>query len=255
MAAESDLCVEDLAQELHLTDRYIRELARAAISRSGKVGLTLLEDPTTGKPIKGEDGLAFSVVSSPPSRRGRPSKKRGESTWAFRRVRLDSVTLAQRYLLPGSPQGRNQKSIKAIAAAAGITPGGPVRGLSDASPGEPTHVIAADDPGPVLGMLLLPEGMPVEWRPSKGDHVEVLVRGTLLVPTAGPIGMGPGFDRILWDLETQCWWGEPQEERRLLEMFGSWGLDHESDGRKPAAVLLSGVQGLRLDWVHGDPRD
>lgn len=251
MPVGPDLRVKDLVKALSRTDSDIRDLARDAKDGPDGAEWPVLKDRTTGAPITDKDGWAYAVVAAPPGRRGRPSLRRGEYPWTFRRVEPpQSVTLAQRFLLPGSTQGRDHKIIDAIAAAAGITPGAPVRAQVGDRPGEPTQVISADCAGPVLGMLLRPEGRQVGWRTAMGDCVEVLVWGTLLLPAAGPIGMGPGFDRLLWDPEACCWRGEPVEGSSLLELLGSWGLDHSSDGGEPVAALIGGDDGLRLQWVR-----
>lgn len=109
-------------------------------------------------------------------------------------------------------------------------------------------MITADGPGPILGMLLRPEGAAEGWQPRMGDRVQALVQGTLLLPSAGPIGMG-AVDRLLWDPEDLCWRGEPLEGRRMLELRGSWGLDHCSKDGELAAALIDGKFGLRLEWV------
>jgi hypothetical protein len=280
MPVGCDPHVKDLAESLGFTERYIRNLATAAKKRSDRVEWLALRDPSTGEPLTDKDGWAYVVVTSPPTRRGRPKITAGEHCWTFRRVEPTEpvvftpepvvftpepvvftpepvvttqeprVTTEQRYLLPGSPLGRDQRIILAIAAAAGIMSADPVRVLIGAREGEPMQVKAADGPGPVLGMALRPEGWTGSWQTNMGDRVEVLVRGALLLPTAGPIGMGPGFDRLLWDPEAHSWCGEPMEGRRLLELFGSAGLDHSSDGSEPAVALINGDLGLRLDWVH-----
>lgn len=266
MPVGCDLRVKDVAGSLGFTERYIRDLAADAKNRSDKVEWLALRDRSTGEPLTDKDGWAYVVVTSPPARRGRPNISAGEHCWTFRRVeptepvvftpepvvttQKPRVTTEQRYLLPGSPLGRDQRIILAIAAAAGIMSADPVRVLIGAREGEPMQVKAADGPGPVLGMALRPEGWTGSWQTNMGDRVEVLVRGALLLPTAGPIGMGPGFDRLLWDPEAHSWCGEPMEGRRLLELFGSAGLDHSSDGSEPAVALINGDLGLRLDWVH-----
>ncbi len=251
MPAGPRLGVNDLAKVRNRTARDIRELAREAMDAPDMVDWPVLRDRTTGEPITDKDGLAYAVVDAPPARRGRPALSRGEVEWTLRPVKPPPrVTLAQRYLLHGSSLGRKLEIINAIAAAAGIIPGSPVRALGCDSPGEAKQVISADRPGPVLGMLLRPECRPMDWRTGLGDHVEVLVRGTLLLPAAGPVGMCPGSNRLLWDPESLCWRGEPVEGRRMLELLGSWGLDHSSDGTEPPAAFIDSDQGLRLEWVH-----
>ena len=203
----------------------------------------------------------------PPARRGRPAKGRGETDWCFRRgappkPRPPRLTISQRFVLPGNTLGRGHKTINAIAAAAGITPGAPVRALGDARPGEPTQVIEADGPGAVLGILLRPEGRPEGWLTKKNDAVEVLAQGALFLPAPGPIGMGavdpeapagctPALiDLLLWDPEALCWRGEVVEGRNLLRLWGTWGLEHTSHDGEPAAVFIDATHDLRLSWEH-----
>lgn len=240
------LFAKDLAKSLSFSPEYIRRFAEFSVNRPGMNERPLLRHQSTGELITDKDGWAFAIVASPTGRRGRPSSKRGEHPWTFRRVEPPQprVTAAQIYLLPGSPLGRDQKIIRAIAAAAGIMAADPVRVAIGARQEEPMQVVAADGPGPVLGMALRPEWRPGSWQTSKGDHLEVMVRGALLLPTAGPIGVGPGMYRLLWDPETHCWCGQPGEVRRLLELFGSAGLDHISDGSEPAVALINGDVGL-----------
>lgn len=109
-------------------------------------------------------------------------------------------------------------------------------------------MIAADGPGPVLGMLLRPEGW-AGYELAMGHLVEVLVRGRLLLPAKGPIGTGPGTDLLLWDPEASRWRGELVEGIKLLELLGLWGLDHIGDGDEPVAAHIGGNHGLRLHWV------
>lgn len=246
MPAGLRLGTEDVATALDRTERDIQLLARDA-EDNAENQWPVLRDRTNGEPMTDEDGMAYLVVAAPPNRPGRPSLKRGETPWVFRRVDPRYVvTLADRYLLPGNPQGRSQKIIDAIAAAPGIIPGAPVRALGGARPGKPTRVIAADEPGPVLGMLLRPEGRPVGWETQMDSLVQVLVWGKMLLPAKGPIGRGPGLDRLLWDPEARCWRGKQVEGRGLLELRGSWGLDHDSDGDELPVVLLNGDLGLEL---------
>lgn len=249
MPGGPDLGVEDIAKALNRCERDIRGLARAAKNGSNWVEWPVLRDRTTGEPITDKDGWAYAVIAAPPPRRGRPARLRGENSWCFRQVKPPQgrVTLAKRFLLPGSPLGRGHKIIEAVAAAADIVPGAPVRALGDARPGEPVKVIAAEGPGPVLGILLLPEGRPVGWLTRKDNRLEVLVRGTVQLPAAGPIGMGPGFDRLLWDPHARCWREEPVEGHSLLELLGSWGIEHSSDGGEPVAVWVDSDQGLALE--------
>ncbi|MCT0231908.1 hypothetical protein [Synechococcus sp. CS-1327] len=248
MSASPYLGVKDLAKALSRSDRDIRLLARDAKGGSNSAEWPVLRDRTTGEPITDKDGWAYAVITSTNGLQGRPLSGKA---WSFRQVKPPQiVTAAQRYLLPGITVGRDQKIFDAIAAAAGINPGAPVRVLGGAKQNEPTQVILADSPGPVLGMLLRPEGKREDWKSRMGDRVEVLVKGTLLLPAEGPIGMGPGLDRLLWDPEVSCWRGEPQKGRSLLELLGSWGLDHQSDGSEPVAVLIGEGNGLRLEWMY-----
>lgn len=191
------------------------------------------------------EGLAYAVLQAPPNKQGRPREG-----YAFRPVQPPqrAITLAERYLLSGCVQGKNHQSITAIAAEAGIVPGAPVRALGKNPSTEATRVTTSNEPGPVVGMLLRPEGTAEGWKTRKDDHVEVLVQGTLLLPAAGPIGYGT-IDRLLWDPEALCWRGEPLEDSRLLELRGSWGLDHCSKDGELAAALIDGKFGLRLEWV------
>jgi hypothetical protein len=242
------LGVKDLASVLSRTERDIRLLARAAKDSGDRQEWPVLRNRTTGEPIKDNDGWSYAVVTAPPPRRGRPSKKCAEDAWSFRRVHPPQprLTTAQRFLLPGNALGHRNKIIDAVAAEAGIVAGAPVRVLRDAMP----SLCSANDPGSVLGMLLRPEGRPVGWQTEKHDRVEVLVQGMVSLPAAEAIGTGPGFDWLLWDPEARCWRGEPGERRNLLELLGSWGLEASSDGGEPLVALIGGGDPLRLEWVH-----
>lgn len=248
MPANPRLGVKDLAAVLNHSARDIRDLAREAELGSEGVDSPVLRDRSTRQPLTDKDGWAYAIVATPPSRRGRP--RLDESNWAFRPVKPPHgpTLLAQRYLQPGSMLPRNHQIITAIASEAGMVPGAPLRAWGCNSPGAAPQVITADGPGPILGMLLRPEGAAEGWEPRMGDSLEVLVQGTLLLPSAGPIGMG-AIDRLLWDPEVLCWRGEPVKARSLLELQGSWGLDHSSNGVEPAAALIDGIHGLRLDWL------
>jgi hypothetical protein len=242
--------VNDVAELLHRSDSDIKEFARRARERSERVEWPALRDRATGDPITDGEGKAYVVVAGPTGRVGRPSSKRGEHPWTFRRMEPpQKCTLSQRYLLPGKPLERGHETIKAMAAGAGITPGGPVRALDGTRPGGLAEVVSADGPGPVLGMVLRPDGTVVGDLINMGDRVEVLVSGTMLLPAAGPIGAGPDLDQLLWDPEAQSWLGEPVEGKRLLELLGIWRIDHLSDGGEPVAVHIGNTRGLRLQWV------
>jgi hypothetical protein len=247
------MVVKDIAAELNCDEREIRALAREAMARNAALGpeqvdWPVLRDRETGKPITDYAGWAYAIVAAPPDRRGRP--RLDESNWAFRRVKppRGAITLSQRYLLTGCVLGINHQIITAIAAEAGIVPGAPVRALGKKTSTESVQVTASNEPGPVLVMLLRPEGTTEGWHSRMGDHVQVLVQGLLLLPAAGPIGYGP-VDRLLWDPEALCWCGEPVKARSLLELRGNWGLDHCSQAGEPAAARIHGNPGLRLDWV------
>jgi hypothetical protein len=248
MPAHPRLGVKDVAAALHRSERDIRDLAKEATLGSEGADWPVLRNRKTSEPITDEDGWAYAIVATPPGGRGRP--RFDESNWAFRLVKPPqrAITLAQRYLLSGCVQGINHQIITAIAAEAGIVPGAPVRALGKNPSTEATQVITSNEPGPVLGMLLRPEGTAEGWKSRMGDHVQVLVQGTLLLPAAGPIGHRP-VDRLLWDPETLCWCCEPLKARSLLELRGSWGLDHNSQAGEPAAAHIDGNLGLRLDWV------
>jgi hypothetical protein len=248
MPAHPRLGVKDVAAALHRSERDIRDLAREALRGSEGADLEVLRNRATSEPITDEDGWAYAIVATPPGGRGRP--RIDESNWAFRPVKPPqrSMTLAQRNLLPGCVQGTNHQIITAVAAEAGIVPGAPVRALGKNPSAEATQVIMSNEPGPVVGMLLRPEGTAEGWKSRMGDNLVVLVQGTLLLPSAGPIGIG-AIDRLLWDPEVLCWRGEPVKARSLLELQGSWGLDHSSKGVEPAAALIDGIHGLRLDWL------
>ena len=155
MQAGPELSAEEVAKALGRHSRDIQTLAREAVDRSEGVEWPVLRERGTGKPItikvKGgdedkDDGYrAFAVVATPPARRGRPAKNRGETGWKFRQVTPPQprVTIPQRFLLPGQTLGRGPTTIDAVAAEEGIAPGAPVRALRDAKPGERMHVIAA----------------------------------------------------------------------------------------------------------------
>jgi hypothetical protein len=246
------LGAKELASVLSRTERDIRLLARAAKDSGDRQEWPVLRDRTTGEPIKDNDGWSYAVVTAPPDRQGRPSKKRAEDAWTFRRVHPPHprLTTAQRYLLPGNALGHSNTIIEAVAAEAGIVAGAPVRALGDPKPGEPIQVVTADSPGPVLGMLLRPESWQAGRSSSMGDRAGVLVDGTLLLPAAGPIGMGPGDDHLLWDPEARSWRGVIVEGRGLLELFGGWALDCSSDGAEPVVVNIYCDRDLQLDWVR-----
>jgi len=245
MPAYPRLGVKDVAAALYRDGKTIQELAREAINRQEGVEWPVLRDRTTGAPLTDSEGLAYAVVQVPPDKRGRPP---AGMEWAFRRVNPPQgvITLAQRYLLPGCVLGINHQIITAIAAEAGIVPGAPVRARGKNPSTEATQVITSNEPGPVLGMLLRPEGTAEGWKSKKGGHVQVLVQGTLLLPAVGPIGYGP-VDRLLWDPEALCWCSEPVKGRSLLQLRGSWGLDHSSQAGESASVLIDGNPGLRLE--------
>lgn len=254
MPAPPRLVVQDVAAALHRDERDIRALAKEAMARNATLGSQqvdwpVLRDRKTGKPITDDDGWAYAIVASPPDRRGRPRLE--ESSWIFRRVEppLGHVTLAMRYLLTGCVLSINHQIITAIAAEDGIVPGAPVRALDMKTSAESMQVTPSNEPGPVLGILVRPEGTAEGWKSRMGGEVQVLVQGTILLPAAGPIGYGP-VDRMLWDPEAQCWsYREMEKSRRLLELRGSWGLDHNSQAGEPASVFIDEIPGLRLDWV------
>ena len=241
------LRVKDLAAALHRSEKTIQELAREAIDRQEGVEWPALRDRTTGAPLTNSEGLAYAVVQAPPDTPGRPPTGMG---WAFRPVQPPqrAITLAERYLLSGCVLGMHHQSITAIAVEAGIVPGAPVRALGKKTSTGSMQVTTSNEPGPVLGMLLRPEGTAEGWKTMKDEHVEVLVQGTLLLPAAGPIGYA-AVDRLIWDTEALCWRGEPVKARSLLELRGSWGLDHNSLAGEAAATLIDGNLGLWLDWV------
>ncbi|QPN64704.1 hypothetical protein [Synechococcus sp. CBW1004] len=241
------LTANELAKVLNRDPRNIRELAEEAKDRADGVDWPVLRNQSTGEPITDKDGWAYALVASSPGRRGRPATSRGETPWSFQQVipPQGSATLAQRFLQPGTTVGRNHKIINAIAAAAGIAPGTPVRELAGARQVDPPQVMASDGPETILGILLRPEDSELGWQTNMGDRVEVLVRGKLLLPSAGPIGNGPSWDRLLWDPENLCWHGEPLDGTILLELLGSWGLEHSSNGEEPPAVFIDSEKGLR----------
>lgn len=242
------LGAKDLEAALNRSEGDIKALAREAVARQEGVEWPVLRDRTTGEPLTDSAGHAYAVVQGiAPGKRGRPPTGKGLT---FRAVKppQEPIKLAQRYLLSGCVLSKNHQSIAGIAAEAGIVPGAPVRAWGRNTPGASTQVIEAKEPGPVLGMLLRPEGTAEGWQSRMGDHVEVLVEGTVLLPAVGPIGYGV-VDRLLWDPEELCWRGEPVKARSLLELRGSWGLDHNSQAGEPAAVLINGNPGLRLEWI------
>lgn len=252
MPAYPRLVVQDVAAALDRDEREIRALAKEAVKRNATLGSQqvdwpVLRDRKTGKPITDVDGWAYAIVASPPDRRGRPRLE--ESGYIFRRVipPQGAITLAQRYLLTGCVVCINHRITTAIAAEAGIVPGAPVRAMGMKNSTESMQVTASNEPGPVLGMLVRPEGTAEGWKSRMGDHVQVLVQGTILLPAAGPIGYGP--NRLLWDPEALCWSSESEKACNLLELRGSWGLDHSSEAGEPASVIIDGNSGLQLDWV------
>jgi hypothetical protein len=211
---------------------------------------------STGKPL-------VDVVDVAPNRKGRPAITRGEKKWSFIRIEPPQgyTTLAERYLLPGTALWGTGTSrvVKAVVCEAGIVPGSPVRMLDDYAPSEIAHVIAANEPGPILGILLRPEGASKRWETKakqsdqdEGLVVDVMVQGCLLLPAKGPIGVAPSWEKLLWDPENRCWLGQSPEgssHLNLLELVGSWGFDHSSESEEPAAVFIDGSKGLNLELL------
>jgi hypothetical protein len=249
MPVSPRLHVKDLVALLNHCERDIKALAREAINRQEGVEWPVLRDRTTGAPLMDQEGLVYAVVQAPPNKRGRPREG-----YVFRPVQPPQgyISLAERYLLSGRVLSKNHQIITAIAAEAGIIPGAPVRVQSDNTSAETTQVITAKEPGPVHGILLRPEGTAEGWKTKTGDHVEVLVEGTVLLPAVGPIGYGV-VDRLLWDPKDLCWCSEPERGLSLLQLRGSWGLDHSSQAGELAAAFIDGNLGLRLEQMHPEP--